>query len=199
MKARAMNSKTMVAAAMMMAMAVMAARSASASPLADLGGHEVKTRTLMKYYQGAWTAPTAVVLKSAADWTAWNKDMVARGQAVGEEAAPTNVDWNHEAVLVLSLGLNPDGRMALDLAGALRKGQHTDLRLNVSYNQGGSAPCVVVAMQRSQADRVMLPDGPQVGLPAMAQEYTAAPALAANAASANVAATWGEMKDTYRR
>jgi hypothetical protein len=199
MKARAMNSKAMVAAAMMMAMTVMAARSASASPLAGLGDQPVSTRTVMKYYQGAWTSPCAVVLHSAGEWAAWNQEMVARGMAVGAEAVPANVDWSREAVLVVSLGLNPDARMSLDVAGADHRAGRTDLQLSVSYDRGGSAPCVVVAMDKNLAGAVTLPDGASMGLPQTAQQYAAAPVLAANAASTGVAATWGEMKDAYRR
>jgi hypothetical protein len=198
MNARSMNPKAVVAAAMMMA-AVVANGAASASPNA---AHAVPTRTVMMAYQGAWTSPCAVVLKSAAAWNAWNQDMVARGMALAAEPAPANVDWKKEAVLVVSLGLMPGARMTVGVASADRQALSTDVELSLNTNQGGSAPCVVVAMDKTLAGQVQLVNAAAMGLPSMAQEYAAAPAMASGTAAPagnSVAATWGEVKSAYRQ
>lgn len=194
MQARTMNPKAVVAAAMMMA--VVAAGTASA---AHLAGHPVQTRTLMNLYQGAWTSPVAVVLKSANDWTNWNRDMVNRGMAVAAEPDPANVDWSREAVLVVSLGLMPDARLSLDLASANRMGATTQVELSLA-NAGGSSPALVLAMDRSLAGSVQLVNGAALGLPTTVPDYTSvAPLATSGAGSGPVAVTWGELKGAYRQ
>jgi len=57
----------------------------------------------------------------------------------------------------------------------------------------------VVAMDKAMADAVMLPNAAALGLPAMAQVYSAAPAQANATGGTAVAASWGLVKDAYRR
>jgi len=198
MKARAMNSKAVVAAAMMMVLVAASVSAASAAGLGNLG-QKVTTRTVLKYANGAWTAPTAVVLKSAADWTSWNNAMVASGMAVAAEPVPASVDWKHEAVLVVSLGCCRPMQKGVDLSDCERVALHTDVALNLTYGQGGTYPCVVVAMSRQQASRVHLSNGAEAGLPTDVAVYSAAPAPnAANGAGEQLAASWGAVKGEYR-
>jgi len=110
------------------------------------------------------------------------------------------VNWNREAVLVVSLGMNMNSPKELDLAGADHKALHTDVALSLVYGQGGMAPSVVVAMDKAMASSVLLPNAAEMGLPAMAQVYVAAPALSNGAAGGtSVAATWGQVKSAYRQ
>jgi hypothetical protein len=200
MNARTMNPKAVVAAAMMMVAAVTVSAASAGSSIGGLG-HAVATRVVMKYAMGAWTAPAAVVLKSPADWNAWNADMVARGMAVGAEMVPANVDWKHEALLVVTLGECSRTRYALDLASCDRMALHTDVSLAMSCGQGaGTYPCVVVAMPKQDANSVRLSNGAAAGLPTSVPVYSPIqPANGMNAATEQVAASWGEVKDAYRQ
>src|SRR5438128_2265881 len=142
MNARTMNPKAVVAAAMMMVSAVTVQAASAGLPVGGLGS-AVPTRTVLKYGNSAWTSPVAVVLKSAADWTAWNQNMVARGMAINVEAVPAGVDWNIDALLVVALGGGPNVRYGVDLTSVERVGLDTEVTLSVAYGQGGSYPCVV--------------------------------------------------------
>jgi len=196
MKARAMNPMAVVAAAMAM-MAVVATSPVSAAP--SMGaGQAVATRTVMQYGQGAWTAPAAVVLKSEGAWNAWNAMMVRKGKAVGAEAVPAGVDWKEEVLLVVTLGENLNQDWSVALAGATSNGLSTQVTLQLTPGQGGSSPCVVVAMDRRAALSVSLSyaaeaaAAAQMNMPSNAQTYDAP------AGAGVVATTWGAMKDTYR-
>ena len=196
MKARAMNSKAVVAAAMMM-LAVVATRPAVAGSSLTALRHAVDTHTVMDYGQGAWTAPAAVVLKCEQDWKDWNAYMVEAGMAVGAEAMPAGVNWNTDAVLVVSLGQNLNTDYAVEVASAEHVGMHTTVTLRVTEGQGGSSPCVVVAMNRNLASCVTLVNAG--GAPTVAQQYSAAAPLASGspAGGNNVATTWGAVKSAY--
>jgi len=195
MKARAMNSKAVVAAAMM-TMAAMATSPAAADPSLMGLSHAVATRTVLDYGQGAWTAPAAVVLKSEQDWTNWNKYMADHGMAVGPESMPSGVNWSTDALLVVSLGQNLNADYSVTVASAQHTGSHTTVTLNVTAGQGGSSPCVVVAMNRNLASDVSLVGAN--GVPAVAQQYSSASLQASGSpAGGSVATTWGALKSAY--
>jgi hypothetical protein len=205
MKARAMNPKALVAATMM-TLTMVATSGAQAAPAAApaLDGMSsrwmapaAQMRTLMNYADGAWMAPAAVVLKSAKDWNDWNDDMVAQGKAVGREAMP-NVNWATEVVLVVTLGAT-ENAAALELKNPRRMGLKTEVELAVRYGQGGAAPAYVVAMDKRMAKSVRLVNAEAVGLSAQVPAYDSRPAvMQANAATAALATSWGELKDAYR-
>ena len=202
MKARAMNPRTLAAAAamMMMAAAAMASPSAAQTDLMPNGwlSRTAAMRTLMHYADGAWTAPAAVVLKSAQDWTAWNEEMVASGKAVGMEAMP-NVDWSREAVLVVTLGMSQNP-VSMELKNGRRVGLRTEVDLAINWNEGGSSPCHVVAIDKRMAKNVRLVNAEAAGLSAQVPAYSSrmianetmskTPAVVADA-------SWGEVKDAY--
>jgi len=195
MMARALNPQALAAAAMsLMVMAgaadVMAAPSRWIAPAAPM-------RTLMRYTDGAWLAPTAVVLKSAKDWNDWNDEMVAEGKAVGRESMP-QVDWAKESVVVVTMG---KGGASLELKNARRVGLRTDVELSLNWAEGGAAPCHVVAMGKHLVNRLRLVNAEAAGLSAQVPAYSHRSQLAApNAGSdANVALSWGEVKDAYRQ
>jgi hypothetical protein len=200
MKARAMNSKTLVAAAMMMVMVAASVSSANAaSHLPGLGRH-VPTHTVLKYKMGAWTVPTAMVLTSADAWTKWNQDMVAAGKAIAAEPVPAGVDWKTESVLVVTLGCCRANPIGVDLANAERVALHTDVELSLAYGEEGAAyPAVAVAMNKQLASSLRLVNGAQAGLPTDVSTYSPEPVTSTvSSASTQVAVSWGEVKGAYR-
>jgi hypothetical protein len=158
-------------------------------------------RTVLAFDDGSWTSPVAVVLKSAADWTAWNQEMVACGKAVGEEPVPANVDWAREALLVVALGDAAGDRVRLQ--DARRVGLRTEMEAGLSRDGHGEYPCHVVAMDRRLLKNVRLTNAAALGLPEQVPVYVAGAAVAsANSAAAPTAAlsaSWGEVKDAYRQ
>ena len=201
MEARAMNPKALatMAAAVALTLACAAGTAQAENRAIFRLAPAVAMRTVLAYDDGAWTSPVAVVLRSAADWTAWNHEMVERGMAVGEEPLPAGIDWSREAVLVVALG-GEGSRVRLQ--NARRIGLRTELEAVLSHDGGGEYPCHVVAMDKRLLKDVRLTNAAQCGLPAQVSVYAPAAALAtANdaAAPAPVAASWGEVKDAYRR
>ena len=204
MNARAMNPRTLAAAAAMMVMAAAAMASPSMAQTDKMPNgwlsRPAAMRTLMHYADGAWTAPAAVILKSAKDWNDWNDMMVARGMAVGKEAMP-NVDWTRESVLVVALG-ESESPISLDLKNARRNGLRTEIELAVNWGEGGSAPCQVVAMDKRLARNVRLVNAEAAGLSAQVPAYSAqmiANQQQSDATPVIADASWGEMKDLYRK
>lgn len=204
MNARAMNPRTLAAAALLMVMAAAATASPSMAQTEKMPNgwmsRAAQTRTLMHYADGAWTAPAAVILKSAKDWNDWNEMMVARGMAVGKEAMP-NVDWTREAVLVVTLG-ESQSPISMDLKNARRVGLRTEIDLALNWNEGGSAPCEVIAMDKRLARNVRLVNAEAAGLSAQVPAYSALANGMQNQSEATpviAAASWGEVKDAYRQ
>ena len=193
MKARALNPQALAAAALMLLMAgaadVMASPSRWVAPAAPM-------RTLMHYTDGAWLAPTALVLKSAKDWNDWNDDMVAQGKAVGREAMPA-VDWAKESVVVVTMG---QGGASLELKNARRVGLRTEIELALNWSEAGAAPCHVVAMGKHLVNRLRLVNAEAAGLSAQVPAYSQRMQVASpNSTSEPVALSWGEVKDAYRQ
>ena len=191
MKARALNPQALAPAAMLL-MVMAGAAPAMAAPRPN---NAAAMRTLMRYTDGAWLAPTAVILKSAKDWNDWNDDMVAQGKAVGRETMPA-VDWSKEAVLVVTMG---EGGASLELKNARRVGLRTDVELAVNWAEAGAAPCHVVALSKHLASRLRLVNAEAAGLSAQVPAYMHRMELAAPNALANepVALSWGAVKDAY--
>lgn len=160
----------------------------------------VAMRTVMAYDDGAWTAPVAMILKSPADWAAWNKELVTAGLAIGEEQLPAGVDWSKEAVLVVALGEGRGSRVRLQ--NACRAGLRIELEVAASSNGSGQYPCHVVAMDRRLLKNVHLKNAASYGLSEQVQSYRTAAALASSGAGSEprpMAISWGEMKDAYRQ
>lgn len=200
MKARAMNPRTVAAAMMLMAAAMASPSAAQADKMANSWmGRSAEMRTVMHYTEGAWMAPTAVILKNKQDWKDWNEEMVAMGKAVGAETAP-NVDWAREAVLVVTMG-ESYRPVSLDLKNGRRVGLRTEVELQVNWNEGGSAPCQVIAMDKRLARNVRLLNAEAIGLSPQVPTYssranTAQPNSGAPAVVADL--SWGYLKDAYR-
>jgi hypothetical protein len=198
MKARTMNST--VAAAVALTLMATTAPKTNAEPRNDLSkviGQTVAMRTLLHYADGAWVAPTSIILKSEHDWQEWNDSMVADGKAVGAEACPSGVDWTKEAVLVVALG---QGGGWVDLPRARHIALHTDVDLVVGPGSWDSSPCQVVAMDRKMLTNCRLMNGssaqpvPVYVSPSAQVRMAGAGAGAAEA----INASWGAVKAEYR-
>ncbi len=198
MEARAMNVRTWAqAAALSVALMANGAPTAQAAAPAPLRAPSAAMRTLLKYWDGAWTAPAAVVLRSAKDWNDWNDEMVARGMAIGREPLPANVNWAREAVLVVSAGSNA---AAVELKNARRIGLRVEVELAVSYHEGGTSPCHVVAMDKRLLKNVRVMNADQIGLASQVRAYSPNSALVSTQSMpVNLAASWGEVKGAYRQ
>lgn len=201
MEARAMNPKALatMAAAVALTLAAAAGTAQAENRAISRTAPAVAMRTLLAYDDGAWTSPVAIVLRSAADWTSWNHEMVERGMAIGEEPMPAGIDWNREAVMVVALG-GEGSRVRLQ--NARRIGLRTELDAALSQDGTGEYPCHVVAMDKRLLKNVRLTNAAQCGLPAQVSIYVPGAALASTnsaAAPAPVATSWGEVKDAYRQ
>jgi hypothetical protein len=201
MEARTMNAKTWAqAAALTAAMLMTAAPVANAAPTADLLARKAAMRTLMNYGEGAWMAPSAIILKSAQDWTEWNDAMVEAGRSVSSVKAPADIDWTKEAVLVVSLGQSQQNA-SLNLKSVRRIGLRTEIDMELTWGAGGTSPCHVVALDKRMVKNVVLRNAAAAGLAAQVPAYMPNAAVAqADAMATPVAmvATWGELKDAYR-
>jgi hypothetical protein len=191
MKARALNPHALAAAAMMLMVlgnspAMAAPRPSQAAPM----------RSLMRYTDGAWLAPTAVVLKSARDWNDWNDDMVAQGKGVGRESMPA-VDWAKEAVLVVTMGA---GGASVELKNAHRVGLRTEVELALNWAEAGAAPCHVVALSKHLVNGLRLVNAEAAGFSAQVPVYMHRMQVAdVNSDLEPVALSWGALKDAYRQ
>ena len=112
-----------------------------------------------------------------------------------------NVDWTREAVLVVTLG-ESQSPISMDLTNARRVGLRTEIDLALNWNEGGSAPCEVIAMDKRLARNVRLVNAEAAGLSAQVPAYSAlANGLQQQGQATPVIAdaSWGEVKDMYRQ
>jgi hypothetical protein len=200
---------TMVATTLMMAMTV---SSVDAGPrgrmnerLAQVanGNKEVACRSLATYPMSAWVAPMAVVLTSPEAWSRWNREQVDAGRAVAEEAMPQGVDWTREVVVVLAMGEVSEPHM-VEVKGARRNQNATQLDLHVEMGRGGRCPALVLALDRGAGRNVKLAaDYLLAGVPTEPGTYDATGAAGNVATSGDdgglvVMTSWGAVKAEYR-
>jgi hypothetical protein len=158
----------------------------------------IATRTLAEYTESSWLAPAAVVLDSKQAWDEWNAAEVASGRAVSAEVAPAGVDWKREVVLVVALGENLNGALAVRVKGAHKKGTETLVRVECAVNVGGSAPSAILALPRSHAHDVKLVPNIKLrsDMPLKATYVVSSEGTSPTPAS--TAASWGALKSEYR-
>jgi hypothetical protein len=206
MEARTMNARTWAQAAARTA-AVAAALMMTGAPVseatttASMMSREAAMRTLMCYGEGAWMAPTAVILKSERDWNEWNDAMLEAGRSVSSVKAPAGIDWAKEAVLVVALGQS-EQNATLTLKSARRVGLRTEVELEMTWGAGGTSPCHVVAMDKRLLKNVRLQNAEAAGLASQVQAYTPNAAVAkadGMATPVAVMASWGAVKAEYRQ
>ena len=160
----------------------------------------IPMRTVLRYVQGAWTSRVAVILGSEEEWIRWNHTMVASKRAVAPEPLPSGVDWAQEVLLVVSLGEQPT-IVRLELEPPLRSGRKFSISGQVETTpiQAFSAPCHVVALNRSHAKDIVL--DPRLGV---LEPYAGSVPLPGNRARASnepvqfiSPVSWGEVKHRY--
>ena len=159
----------------------------------------IPMRTVLHYVQGAWTSRAAVILGSEEEWIRWNHTMVASKRAVAPEPLPAGVDWAQEVLLVVSLGEQPT-IVHLELEPPLRSGRKFSISGQVETTpiQSYSAPCHVVALNRSHAKDIVL--DPRIGV---LEPYAGSVPLPGNRARASndpvqlSPVSWGEVKHRY--
>ena len=196
MKDRMWNSiRAMIAAMIMMTMGAVSLASA-VQPQHVPHDNRVATRTVAEYSQGSWLAPATVVLDSKQAWDEWNCAQVANGRAVNAEAAPANVNWKREVLLVVALGENLNWWRTVKVKGAIKKGVETMVDIECALNAGGPSPSVVVALPRSHGRTVRLV--PNVTL-ASDLPMKATYVMSSDGPSPmDVVSSWGALKNYYR-
>lgn len=196
-----MNARTLNQTAALAAMALtlaMTAPSASAAPgAAERAKKNASCRTVENYTMSAWIAPAVVVLNSRAAWKNWNEQMAAEGLALAAEAAPENVDWAKESVVVVALG-ELSGPYAVKLNGAKRTLSGVQVQLEIESGHGGSSPALVLAMPKSASRNLSLISD-AMALPEM-RTYPESNLAGDDANDGPVAAgtSWGAVKAEYR-
>jgi hypothetical protein len=204
MNARSMTrTATMVAMALTMTMAapIVAAAAPGRGAQQRAENKAVSCRPVASYQMSAWVAPMAVVLTSPEAWSQWNREQVAAGRSVGEETLPANVDWTKEVVVVLALGELSESHH-VELRGARRWLNETELSLHVETGRGGQCPALVLALERSARRNVkLMADYTLGGVPTTPGTYDAAGAPLASADDDGglvVVTSWGSLKAEYR-
>jgi len=194
-----MNARTMTqnAALTVMALTLAMAPVASAAPkAADRAKQSASCRTVENYTMSAWIAPAVMVLQSKAAWNNWNEQMAAEGLAVAAEAAPANVDWAKESVIVVALG-ELSGPYAVSLKGAKRTLSGVQVSLGIESGHGGTSPALVLAMPKS-ASRNLTLISDAMALPEMRTYPEANLAGDGNDGPVAAGTSWGALKAEYR-
>jgi len=204
-----MNARSMTRTATMVAMAMtMMALSAVSDAAPGRGAAQreankaVNCRPVAAYQMSAWVAPMAVVLTSPEAWSQWNREQVDAGRSVGEEAMPAGVDWNREVLVVLALGETSESHH-VELRGARRWLNETELSLHVEAGRGGRCPALVLALDKSARRNVkLMADYALTGVPTLPGTYDAAGTPLASTDGDDdglvVVTSWGAMKAEYR-
>ena len=154
----------------------------------------VMMRTILRYSQGAWVCPVAVVVRDPLQWTRWNESMVAAGRAAGIEPVPCGIDWSREVLLVVAIG-ERSSLTTFELNPPQRSGHRLYFtgRIETSSMQTFSSPCHVVAIDRRFADAIELD-------PAIGTLEDPCGLLVRRTAIASASAdhrSWGALKHEY--
>lgn len=154
----------------------------------------VTMRTILRYSQGAWLSPVAVIVHDPWQWTRWNESMVGAERAAGIEPVPSAVDWSREVLLVVAIGERTT-LTSFELNPPRRSGHRLYFtgRIETSSMQTFSSPCHVVAIDRRFADAIEL--DPAIGT---LESPCAILRLAALAGATAAGPSWGAMKHQYR-
>ena len=188
-----MNARSMTRTATMVAMTLTMATMATSVDAAPRGrvtervrdNKAVTCRPVASYPMAAWVAPMAVVLTSPEAWSQWNREQVDAGRAVAEEALPQGVDWTSEVVLVLAMGEVAEAH-EVEVSGARRIANATELSLHIVTGSGGRCPALVVALDRSSCRNLkLMADYTLDGVPTQPGTYDPTGSLASIAGDEN--------------
>ena len=177
-------------------------------------------KVIKNYADGPWLVPTLHALRSANDWNLQMAKWLADEQVVGREAAP-DVDWSHEAVIVVSLGKQV-GNCTLTVNECMVDGDITVMDLHLTtptqWDPNGDVvhPAVLIAVDREDLKNLEirtdctvdgLPgganrrggNGATLALQPTGSDASIAPAGVDATTTLEAATTWGRVKDAYRR
>lgn len=172
-----------------------------------------KFQVFKKYLDGPWLVPTVHSLRSADEWNRQMSEWLLDQKVVGRESAP-DVDWSHQAVVVLSLG-RQIGNCSMTVNNCTVAGDTTVLDVHLEtptqWDPYGDVvhPAVLVTVERSDLKNLEIRcDSVIDGLPNSAGRRGgngAGLSFEPVSGDANVtttlgaATTWGRVKDAYRR
>ena len=168
------------------------------------------------YLDGPWLVPTLEAVCSADDWNNKMNKWALEQKVVGKEAPP-DINWNHQAVIVLSLGRQL-GQCGVGVNDCRVFADTTLFDLHFStptqWDPNGDLqhPAVLIAVDRADLKNLLvhydclidgLPNaqgrrGNGVGISTGMAPTSDLPSVEAVNASFDVNTTWGRVKDTYR-
>ena len=173
-----------------------------------------KFQVIKRYVDGPWLVPTLHAIRSSDDWDRQMGTWLLEQKVVGREAAP-NINWNHQAVVVLSLG-SQMGECGVDVKHCTVQALTTLFDLHfvtpTQWDPNGSVqhPAVLIAIDRSDLKNLEIRfDSVIDGLPSgqnrratgigLTSGATPAPSSESVGATFDATTTWGRLKDVYRR
>ena len=186
---------------------------AQSAPKPGPPGHArtAKFQIYKQSFDGPWLVPTLHAGRSASEWNAQMDTWALEEKVVGKEAAP-DVDWSHQAVIVLSLGKQV-GNCTMSVSTCTVDADVTLMELHfvtpTQWDPNGDVvhPAVLITVERSDLKNLEittdctvdgLPDGSSrrgSGLTAQAQTTADNATLTLDGGRT----TWGRVKDAYRR
>jgi hypothetical protein len=174
-------------------------------------------QVIKTYLEGPWVVPTLEAVRSADESNNQMNRWWLEQKVVGKEAPP-DINWSHQAVIVLSLGKQL-GQCDVDVNHCTVFADTTlfDLHFVTPTQWDPNAdvlhPAVLIAVDRADLKNLLvhydclidgLPNGQGrrgngVGISAGIAPTSDLPSVEAVNASFDANTTWGRVKDTYRR
>ena len=185
-----------------------AAAQSAPKPVPPGHARTAKFQVYKQYLDGPWLVPTLHAVRSASEWNSQMDTWQLEQKVVGRESAP-DVDWSHQAVVVLSLGRQV-GNFTMCVNNCTVDGDVTLMDLHfqtpTQWDPNGDVvhPAVLVTVERSDLKNLEIRTDCTVdGLPDGSSRRDSGFAALAQANAANALldgpTTWGRVKDAYRR
>jgi len=209
-------------AALVLTAAPVALAATGQTPIVQTHTRDARFEIVKAYHDGPWVKPTLELLRSENEWKLKMDDWFNKQVVIGTEDPP-QVDWKHNAVVVLSLG-SCFGHVGVTVNNCRVEGDLTILDLHFEMddqwdpNGEPSYPAVVLAVDRADLKDIELRcdatveglppglsrklprfngTGITVGTTVGTTEAAIAPA-AENVSLEQTKTTWGRVKAGYR-
>jgi hypothetical protein len=196
-----------------LAVLLLVAVPALAAPPSVPPGHARPGRfqVIKKYADGPWLVPTLKAMRSPEAWNLQMTRWLADQAVVGREDPPA-INWNQQAVIVLSLG-SQMGQCGVDVNHCMVEADTTLFDLHFitppQWDPNGSIehPAVLIAVDRSDLKNLKVQFDCEInGLPNRQDRRSYGfdvnssdvPTVDAVEASSEANTTWGRVKDSYR-
>jgi len=147
-------------AALVLTAAPVALAATGETPAVQTRSREARFEIVKAYHDGPWVKPTLELLRSENEWKLKMADWYDNQVVIGTEAPP-QVDWKHNAVVVLSLG-SCFGHIGVTVNKCLVEGDQTILDLHFEMtdqwdpNGEPSHPAVILAVDRADIKNIEL-------------------------------------------